>query len=205
VVLESKKEGGNHEANPGSNLRNLVSADSGRADLSSANSKLLDVYSLIKNNNGFIALHIFSIFLVAVLIFTTVLMGAAFGGRKMAVMTYDWFGESMNYSSSAAAMYGYDTASPISEPVARKIFELTFAEMTDTTYSSGSFKPNSGCPYPGAITLDRFEALSGYGAQEPGYIAEITVPVLGTKLPLIGEQYITVPMRYFSAGKNEDA
>ncbi len=205
MVLGFKRQGGNYEADSRDNLCSNVSFSSGGIDMGTAHNKRLDIHSLIKNNDGFIAMHMFSIFLVAVLIFSTILIGAAFGGRKMAVMTYQWFGESMNYSTSAAAMYGYDTASPISEPITRRIFEITFSEMTDTTYTSGSFQPNPDSPFPGPITLDRFEALSGHGAQEPGYIAEITVPVLGTELPLVGKQYITVPMRYFAAGKNEDA
>jgi len=156
----------------------------------------------LKSQAGFISIHLLSIYIVAILIFFGILMGTTFGVRKQAVMTYDWFGESMNYASSAAAMYGWATGSELNEPVAKMTFQLAFAEMTEMTFVNGAFRPNAGCPYPGPITLDRFDALSGHGAQEPGYIAEITVPVLSAELPIVGYQYITVPMRYFAAGKN---
>ena len=159
---------------------------------------------VLNSQNGFISLHLLTIFLVAILIFFAVIAGTAFGARKQAVMTYDWFGEAMNYASSAAAMYGLGTGSQLNQPVAELAFQLSFAEMTNTTYSNGSFVPGSGSPYPGPIELRRFVALSGHGAQEPGYIAEITVPVLGGNVPLMGHQYITVPMRYFAAGKNTE-
>ena len=158
----------------------------------------------LKSEGGFISIHLLSIYIVAILIFFGVLMGTTFGARKQAVMTYDWFGESMNYASSAAAMYWWNTGSQLNEQVARMTFQLAFAEMTETSFSNGIFNPNAGSPYPGPITLNRFDALAGHGAQEPGYIAEITVPVLSADLPFIGKQYITVPMRYFAAGKNKD-
>lgn len=194
----------NAKNNVNSGVSCCNSSGNHRAGLAVTDGKFLVFRSHLKNRDGFIALHLLGIFLVAVIIFFAVMMGTAFGARKMAVMTYHWFGEAMNYASSAAAMQGLGTGSPINEQVAERVFTTGFAQMTDTLYANGKFTPNSNSPYPGPIVLDRFDAVSGHGSTEPGYIAEITVPVLGADLPFLGHQYMTVPMRYFAVGKNTD-
>ncbi|MCF8010904.1 MAG: hypothetical protein K9L17_08335 [Clostridiales bacterium] len=159
-------------------------------------------FMVLRNNEGFIDLYAFSIFFIILTICFATIAGIGFSGHRLAVMTYDWFESSMNFSSATASMYSRGTSLMINKPIARECFIKAFSRMTKTNYSNNAFTPKQNSPYPGKIILKRFEVVSGYKIKKPGYIAKIEVPVIGAKLPFIGYQSIKVPMRYYTVGRN---
>ncbi|MFZ5899503.1 MAG: hypothetical protein ACOYU7_10160 [Bacillota bacterium] len=160
--------------------------------------------SPIRDERGFLALQLLPIFLVIALSLFCILMGTAFGGKKVAYCTYQWFGAAMDFAAMDANQDGDLSQVTLRREWAARAFTNVFAEMTGTRYANGNFIPQGDSPYPGPITLDSFVSIDPgdpipYGtARQPGYLATITVPVLGGDYPLIGRQYITVPMRYFA-------
>jgi len=62
--------------------------------------------SAIRDERGFLALQLLSIFLVIALSLFCVLMGTAFGARKVAYCTYQWFGAAMDYATMDANQDG---------------------------------------------------------------------------------------------------
>ena len=105
------------------------------------------------------------------------LIGLAFGARKNAVATYDWFSESMEFAAQAANQDGDTSQVTLREAAAQKYFQSAFAKMTNTTYNGSKFTPQGSSPYPSAITLEDFDTVEPgdeipYGtAKQPGYIA----------------------------------
>ncbi|MFZ5898543.1 MAG: hypothetical protein ACOYU7_05140 [Bacillota bacterium] len=165
----------------------------------------------IRDERGFLALQLLPIFLVIALSLFCILMGTAFGGRKVAYCTYQWFGAAMDFAAMDANQDGDLSQVTLRRVPAQVTFCHVFAEMTGTRYANGSFIPQGDGPYPGPITLDSFvpvqpgDRIPHGTARQPGYLATITVPVLGGDYPLIGRQYITVPMRYFAVAGSFEA
>lgn len=151
----------------------------------------------------------FSIMIVIVFSVVSLLAGAAFAARKNAVMTYDWFGASMDYAVQAANQDGNLSMAALNTSLAWRYFGQSFSQMTDTTFNGSSFTPRGKSMYPGPIRLVSFsytspgQAIPGGTAKQPGYTAVIEVPVLGGNLLFIGPQYVKVPMRYFGVVKSE--
>lgn len=148
-------------------------------------------------------------FLALLLVFLILMFGMAisvsFGGHKVAYATYQWFGEALNYGAWEANQDGDLTQVSVRTSAAKRAFAAVFAEMTGTTYSNDSFIPRgSTSVYPGPITLDSFVPVEPgdpvpYGtASQPGYVATISVPVFGGTYPVVGEQYVSIPMRCFA-------
>lgn len=162
---------------------------------------------LLKREEGFIEIHLLTIMLIIVFTAFAVLSGVAFGARKTAFATYQWFGEAMNFASEAANRQGLVTNTPVNADTGRRYFELAFSKMTNTTVAGNSFMPTGNPAYPGAIILNSFDLVQPGApipngvARQPGFLATITVPVWGKNLPFIGPQYVSVPMRYFAPVK----
>lgn len=158
------------------------------------------------SDRGFLATWLLSLMLVALLLFLTVFLAAAFAGRKKAVETYQWFGAAMEFAAQAANVTGDLALVELETARARRYFEIAFAEMTGTRCAGRTF---DGGPYPGPITLVSFEsvgpgdAVPGGVARQPGFVATLEVPVLGTNLPFLGRQYVAVPMRYFAVVRSQ--
>ena len=75
--------------------------------------------------------------------------------------------------------------------------------MVNAGFDGYNFTPQGKSMYPGPIKLVSFDyappgtlVRDGGTTRLPGCTAVIEVPVIGTTLPFIGSQYITVPMRY---------
>lgn len=152
---------------------------------------------LLKDQRGFLSTRLITIMLVIVLFTSSILAGVAFAARKKAVMTYGWYTEAMDFAAQAANQDGDMSKVALRTSSAQWYFQHAFAKMTAEE------------KYPGSFTTERFQAafpgqpVPGGIAQAPGYVSEITVPVLGGDLPFIGPQYITVPMRYFAVVKSQ--
>jgi hypothetical protein len=163
--------------------------------------------NLLNREEGFITIPLLTIMFVIIFAVFAVLSGVAFGARKTAVATYQWFGEAMDFAAYAANREGVINNTSINADKGRKYFEVAFARMTNTTLRGSSFYPQGASPYPGPIVLNSFTlVLPGmpvpYGiAREPGFMATISVPVWGGNLPFVGTQYLSVPMRYFAPVK----
>ncbi|MBO8128241.1 MAG: hypothetical protein H0Z39_03455 [Peptococcaceae bacterium] len=164
----------------------------------------------IRDQRGSLTLTLVPIFLMIALMVFFIVIGTAFGARKVAYCTYQWFGEAMDFAAMDANQDGDLSQVALRTPTAQTAFTRVFAEMTGTEYINGSFIPQGQSPYPGPITLDSFEPVQPgdpipYGtARQPGYVAVITVPVFGDEYPFIGEQYVTVPMRYFAVARSAE-
>lgn len=164
-------------------------------------------HDLLNREEGFITIPLLTIMFVIIFAVFAVLSGVAFGARKTAVATYQWFGEAMDFAAYAANREGVINNTPISADKGKKYFEVAFARMTSTTLSGNSFYPQGNSPYSGPIVLNSFALVQPgtpipYGiAREPGFLATIIVPVWGGNLPFIGTQYVSVPMRYFAPVK----
>ena len=152
------------------------------------------------------AIYLFSVSIVIVLTVACLLMGIAFTARKNAVMTYDWFSAAMDYAAEAANMNRDLSKVEANTGLARQYFVHSFARMTGTKWDGHNFNPNEET-YPGPIKLTGFsytspgQAVPGGTAKQPGYTATIEVPVIQGNIPFVGQQYITVPMRYLGVIK----
>lgn len=152
------------------------------------------------------AIPILSVFLVIALSVTAILAGLAFGAKATAVRVYGYFGEAMNYAAASANMDGDTSQVALRTDLAKKHFAYAMAAMTETAWNGAEFVPNpNNKAIAGPIKLVEFKPVApgdpvpGGKAGAPGYVAVIEVPVLGGTYPLIGPQYITVPMKQFGA------
>ena len=155
-------------------------------------------------------MHLFAIMLVIILTVSSVLVGVAFSARKNAVMTYQWFGEAMNFAAQAGNQDGNLSLAASRTHDAWQWFGYAFGQMTETNFNGNSFTPNGNSIYLGPIILTSFnytppgQPVPGGGtAGQPGYTATIEVPVVGGDLPFIGPQYVTVPMKCFGVIKSQ--
>lgn len=167
------------------------------------------VKNIINDQRGFLAMYLLPIMLVIIISVASILIGTAFAGRKNAVMTYQWFGEAMNFAVMAANQDGNLSMAASRTNDAWQWFGYTFSRMTDTSFDGNNFVPRTTSIYPGPIKIISFtytspgQPVPGGTAQQPGYTAAIEVPVIGGNLPFIGPQYVTVPMRYFAVIKSQ--
>lgn len=164
----------------------------------------------IKDQRGFLVFTLLPIMLVIVLSTACIFIGTAFAAKKNAYMTYQWFGEAMDFAATAANLNKDLTNAELRTNDAWRWFGYAFNQITETNFDGSSFTPKGKSIYPGPIKLVSFTyappgtTLSdGARTARPGYTAVIEVPVLGAKLPFIGPQYITVPMRFTGVIKSE--
>lgn len=157
---------------------------------------------------GFLDFYLLTLFSIFMIISIALLSATAVSARKNAVATYAWLQEAADYAMRCASMDGLIGAAPEYSPLVRQYFDDGFTVITETTASGISYIPRPESPYPGPIRLTGFAyvpagaSLPGGGnAGQPGYIISIVVPVMRVSMPLIGDQYVEVPMRCFSALK----
>lgn len=146
------------------------------------------------------------VFLVIALSMAAFYAGLAFGIEKTAYQTYQYFGEAMNYAAACIARDGTPDQVHLRTEEARQAFQYALGALTDTVWNGAEFVPKPGNKaIVGPIKLKEFRAVSpgdpvpGGRAGSPGYLASIEVPLLGGTYPIIGEQYLTVPMKQFGA------
>ncbi|MCL6478510.1 MAG: hypothetical protein K6T65_08835 [Peptococcaceae bacterium] len=153
------------------------------------------------DQRGFMALPVFAIFLVMVLSGIFVALTAAWGAHKNAVMTYSWFENALDFAATAVDPDGKVTDYAAKTPEARQWFAYAFSRMVEGGWDGQNFHS----PYKafhGPIKLVSFQyappgtiAPGGVRTAKPGYEAVLEVPVFVGRLPFIGTQYVTVPMR----------
>lgn len=158
---------------------------------------------LFKDQRGFLVFTLLPIMLVIVLSTACIFVGAAFAAKKNAYMTYQWFGEAMDFAATAANLNKDLTSAESRTNDAWRWFGYAFSQMTETTFDGSNFTPKGKSIYPGPIRLISFTYAppgtplsSEATTAQPGYTAVIEVLVLGAELPFIGPQYVTVSMRF---------
>lgn len=167
------------------------------------------VLSYLNNQKGFISIKLLMGAAISGIILTTLLIGVGMGIKMKAHATYDWYSEAMEFAARAANMDGDKSMVSLREEVAKQNFINVFAKITNCSISGNSFQPVNG-NYAGPIKLKTFTSVSpgdsipGGTANQPGYLAEIEVPIFGGGLPVVGNQYISVPMKYFAVVKSSE-
>ncbi|MCL6449472.1 MAG: hypothetical protein K6U04_15260 [Armatimonadetes bacterium] len=156
---------------------------------------------MLKDQRGFIAMYVLLIFLVIAFSCFAFIGTAALGAKKNAVMTYQWFGEAINFAADAVSRARETTDFAVKTSEARQWFVYAFSQELEATTDGYNFNSRLKI-YPGPIKLVSFNyappgtvAPGGGRTAGPGYEAVIEVPVLSVNLPFIGPQYVTVPMR----------
>jgi len=149
------------------------------------------------NQRGFVMLTLLPVMLVVFF--------SAFAARKNAVMTHQWASEAVSCAANAANRKRDVGDAASRTDLVRQWFVYPFASMIEADFDGSSFVPRGGSIWPGPIRLTGFRyappgtPVSGSGGHaataRPGYEADLEVPVLGARLPFIGERYVTVPMR----------
>jgi hypothetical protein len=147
---------------------------------------------VLKDQGGFIETFILSAYVVVFITILAFIMGLGFGVSKQAHAKYGYLGESMTFAASAANMTGGIGGVKENETMAKMLFKAAMEEMEMGNYTLKSFNAvEPGDSVPGGI------------AKEPGFVAEIIMPISVVNVPLIGEQSVKVPMAYFAVAKSE--
>lgn len=168
----------------------------------------------LRDQRGFVTMPLLLIFLVFAFSVFTVLTAAAFGAKKNAVMTYQWFGESLEFAKDAVVRSRGTSDLQKHTSEARQWFVYAFSRATESDYRGDSFYSSLKI-YPGPIQLVSFRYVPAgtavpYGGRTagPGYEAVIKVPVLRLDIPLMDflrippeERTVAVEMRYVGAVK----
>gem|GEM_PF-3235314 len=154
---------------------------------------------------GFVMLTLLPMMLVIFFSAFAVILASAFAARKNAVMTHQWASEAVSFAADAANRERDVGDAASRTDLARQWFVYAFAAMIEADFDGSSFVPRGESIWPGPIRLTGFRyappgtpvpGSGGHAATaRPGYEADLEVPVLGARLPFIGEQYVTVPMR----------
>lgn len=154
-------------------------------------------------------LIIFSMGLFLVLTGTFVTLTAAWGTYKNAVTTYSWFENAVDFAANAVDRSGAVADYNVKTPEARQWFIYTFTQTVEGQWDGQNFQS----PYKmfhGPIKLTSFRyappgtvTREGARTARPGYEAVIEVPVFVGKVPFIGTQYVTVPIRQVGVVKRE--
>ncbi|WP_449241485.1 hypothetical protein [Desulfoscipio gibsoniae] len=166
------------------------------------------VVLLLDNEDGFMSVKLLMALIIAGIFTATVMISIGIGIQTKATTTFDWFCEAMDFSAHAANMDGETSMVGLRESDAKRYFKITFAQITESAVSGDAFNPSTNY-YPGPIKLQSYKSVQegdpvpGGTARAPGYIATIEVPVWGGNIPLVGHQYITVPMKYYAVVKSQ--
>jgi hypothetical protein len=147
--------------------------------------------ALALSEGGFVEVQILLTYMVFALTMMAFLLGIAFGVWKQASAKYMWFAEAMNFAAQAANITGDVREVRLNRDKAERYFEAAMQEMVGQYALNSFFSVEPGDPVPGGAT-----------AQAPGYVAVVTVPVFEANIPLIGQQRVEIPMRYYAAVKS---
>lgn len=159
---------------------------------------------LIKREDGFIDDVLIGWASIFMLIMLIVILSNIFVARQKAVATHMWFGEAMKFAAQAANQDGDIDMVALRRTDAEKFFKNVFAQMVEGTLSSEAITPSDDNYFPGSITIINFETVSpgdsvpGGTARQPGYMADINVPVFKGNFPFVGEKLFIVPMKYYA-------
>lgn len=140
----------------------------------------------LRNEKGFIEIQILLTYMVFILTIFTFILGLAFGVWKEASAKYMYFAESMDFASRAANITGELDEVMLNQNRARQYFSNAM-QLTGGDYALKSF-----------YTVAPGQAVPRGTARAPGYVAEIIVPVFNAQVPLIGRQWVNIPMRYYA-------
>lgn len=139
-----------------------------------------------------------------------ILLGALFNGlQSKAYATFAWANDSVSFAARAANMDGNIDMVVLRTSDAREFFNKDFANKVEGVAVGNSFISTRSNYFPGPIELKCFDSVTpgeqvpGGIARQPGYIVELEVPIFRGDLPVIGSQYITVPMRAFGVVKSK--
>lgn len=161
------------------------------------------------NEKGFISVKLLMVLMITGIFAASIMISIGIGIQIKATATYDWFCEAMEFSAHAANMDGETSMVALREADAKRYFKVIFAQMTESTVSGDTFNPNTS-NYPGPIKLQSYSSVSqgepvpGGTAMAPGYLATIEVPVWGGTVPLVGNQYIIIPMKYYAVVRSQN-
>ncbi len=142
-----------------------------------------------RDEDGFFLPMMMTICLVFLLTAMTFILGIEFGVMKQAQAKYDWFGNAMTFASSAAGQMNPEDT--IDGEMAEQFFEAAMERMNAGDYTLKSFTEVE----PG----DYISKVEGT-AKLPGYYAVIEMPIAVVNVPLVGRQYVNVPMGYYALG-----
>ncbi len=146
--------------------------------------------------------------LIFVLVLFLFVLTIGYVCRDKAVATYMYFGEAMDFASSAANQDGDIHMVALNRVDSERFFKHVFAAMVSGTVNGNTIIPGDTAYYPGQIRIKSFdnvspgETIPGGIARQPGYIAEIEVPLFKGDVPLIGERVITKSIKYFAVVKS---
>lgn len=146
----------------------------------------------IGDERGFLAMQ----FLVFYMIFLLTILGFIFslgiGMWKNAAANYMWFSEALEFATQAANETGDIVEVKSNRIDAAKYFNQAMREF-EVDYNLISFD-----------AVNKGDRVHRDGtAMAPGYMATIEVPVFKGRVPLIGEQEVIIPMRYFAVAKSK--
>jgi hypothetical protein len=133
-----------------------------------------------------------------------VVLATAVGVRKNAVATYGWFQEAADYATRCVDVSGVPSDPNLADAQFRQYFDDGFSSVTQTTTNGNEYDPQVGSPFPAPIRfvsmtpINIGDAIPGGTASQPGYVISIVVPVASMYIPLIGNQYVEAPMRYYA-------
>lgn len=158
--------------------------------------------NMIKDQRGMIAVQILCIYVVFFFVAIALTLALAQGAKIKAAETYYNFQQALDFAVSEIATGNVNDVRVEQSRVTR-VFMLKFAHMLNATPHGSRLTPNDAS-YPGPIDvvsikgIQKGESIPGGQARQAGFYAQINVPVLRCNVPLIGEKYVTVPLRYFS-------
>lgn len=145
---------------------------------------------VLKNEKGFIEIQMLLTYMVFTLTIFAFILGLAFGVWKQASAKYMYFAEAMDFAARAANITGDLEEVALNQGYAEQYFNMAMEEMGSEYTLKRFYTVAPGQPVPRGV------------ARAPGYVAEITVPVFKGKVPLIGTQQVSIPMRYYAVVKS---
>lgn len=152
---------------------------------------------MIRDERGFMAMPVLTVFLVICFSAFAVTAGTAFGVKKNAAAVYSWFCEAMDFAASAANRDGDLTRASLRSDAAREHFQTVFSRMMRDTMYAGRWSLREFNPVSPGQQLP-----NGRTARQPGYVAVVDVGIYSGDVPFLGRQTVDVPMRYFAAVKS---
>lgn len=163
----------------------------------------------LKDEKGVLTLPI-EMYFMLVLFLGVIVVGTLFNGLySKANATFVWLNDSVTFAARAASMDGNIDMAVLRTADAREFFKKDFANKVEGVAVGNSIISSNSNYFPGPIELKYFdsvipgEQVAGGIAKQPGYLVEIEVPIFKGNLPVIGTQYITVPMRAFGVVKSK--
>lgn len=145
----------------------------------------------VLREDGFIEIQILTTYFVFALTLLAFLLGLAFGVWKQAYAKYTWFSECLDFAAQAANTTGDIKEVRLNQNKARQYF-IAAMKQTVKDYTLTEFRAVA----PG-------ERVPNGVARAPGYVAGVTVPVFEGKVPLIGYQKVSIPMKYYAVVKSK--